>query len=75
MKNVETSSGHDLHVSESKDNPCHSKENQLAENAPPALDRTGQYLFLDCIFVSSELHILVNVILVFDMCNIHSCHL
>ena len=55
VKNVETSA-HDLHVSESKDNPCHSKENQLAKNAPPTLDHIGYYLFLDCIFVRSELH-------------------
>jgi len=41
VKNAETSSSRDLHVSKSKDNPCHSKENQLAENAPPALDRTS----------------------------------
>ena len=41
LNNVETSSGRDLQVLESKDNPYHSKENQLAENAPPALDHTS----------------------------------
>ena len=39
--NVQTVSSPDLHVSDQETIPYHSKENQLAKNAAPDLDRIG----------------------------------
>ena len=41
VKNVQTVSSPDLHVSDLETIPYHSEENQLAKNAAPDLDRTG----------------------------------
>ena len=41
VKNVQTASSPNLHVSEPKTILCHSKETQLAKNIAPALDHTG----------------------------------
>ena len=41
VKNIQTASSPNLHVSEPKTIPCHSKETQLAENAAPTLDHTS----------------------------------
>ena len=41
VKNVQTASSPNLHVSEPKTIPYHSKETQLAKNAAPTLDHTG----------------------------------
>ena len=41
VKNIQTVSSPNLHVSDLETIPCHSKENQLAKNAAPDLDRTG----------------------------------
>ena len=41
VKNIQTVSSPNLHVLDLETIPCHSKENQLAKNAAPGLDRTG----------------------------------
>ena len=41
VKNVQNASSPNLHVSDPKTIPCHSKETQLAENTTPTLDCTG----------------------------------
>ena len=41
VKNVRAVSSPDLHVSDLETIPYHLKENQLAKNAAPGLDRTG----------------------------------
>ena len=41
VKNVRAVSSPDLHVSDLETIPYHLKENQLAKNAAPDLDRTG----------------------------------
>ena len=41
VKNVQIVSSPNLHVSDQETIPYHSKENRLAKNAAPDLDRTG----------------------------------